>query len=250
MSVRIVPINTGYIQLDKGQYITPGQGNGVLVHVPTWAFLVTDGRERILVDTGMSDTERADWHHPGSYQPAGHRIDQQLEKLGIKPEEINAVLFTHLHWDHCSNMKLFTNATYYVHAKELAFALSPHILYHKSYESKNLGVTPPFDGVEFRSVDDEYQYNDRITLFPTPGHCPGHQSVAVTTDAGVFVIAGDAVFSDENLEPDKHRGLPFTPMGRYVNVFEMFSSMERIVARADRILTGHGTGVSRQPTYP
>ncbi len=250
MNVKIFPLNTGFIKLDKGQYITPGQGHGVEVEVPTWAFLVMDGTEKILVDTGMSDTARADWHHPGSYQPEGFRIDSQLRKLGVEVDHINAIIFTHLHWDHCSNMKLFKNAAYYVHGKELAFALNPHILYYRSYESKHLGVTPPFDGVEFRIVEADYQYNDSITLFPTPGHSPGHQSVALKTATGVFVIAGDAVFSDENLEPDKHRNLPFTPMGRYVDVFQMFSSMEKIFEKADQILTGHGIGVSVKSVYP
>jgi len=250
MNVKIFPLNTGFIKLDKGQYITPGQGHGVEVEVPTWAFLVMDGTEKILVGTGMSDTARAGWHHPGSYQPEGFRIDSQLRKLGVEVDHINAIIFTHLHWDHCSNMKLFKNAAYYVHGKELAFALNPHILYYRSYESKHLGVTPPFDGVEFRIVEADYQYNDFITLFPTPGHSPGHQSVALKTAAGVFVIAGDAVFSDENLEPDKHRNLPFTPMGRYVDVFQMFSSMEKIFEKADQILTGHGIGVSVKSVYP
>lgn len=250
MGFRIYPINTGFIKLDKGAYITPGQGSGVEVEVPAWAFFVTGGKEKILVDTGMSETKRADWHHPGSYQPDGFRIDEQLEKLGVTAEEIDTVIFTHLHWDHCSNMKCFSNAKYYVHAKELAFARDPHILYYKSYESPKLGVAPPFDGVDFQIVEGEYEYNDHITLFPTPGHCPGHQSVAVKTEEGVYVIAGDAVFADENLKPETHRNLPFTPMGRYVNVFEMFGSMEKIFQRAGHILTGHGNGVSQKTFYP
>jgi len=250
MGIRIYPINTGFIKLDKGAYITPGQGSGVEVEVPAWAFLVTDGQEKMLVDTGMSETKRADWHHPGSCQPEGFSIDEQLKKLGVGAEEINTVLFTHLHWDHCSNMKRFSNAKYYVHAKELAFARDPHLLYYKSYESPKLDVAPPFDGVDFQTVDGEYEYNDNITLFPTPGHCPGHQSVAVKTEGGLYIIAGDAVFADENLKPDKHRDLPFTPMGRYVDVFEMFRSMEEIFQRADHILTGHGNGVSAKPVYP
>jgi hypothetical protein len=39
-------------------------------------------------------------------------------------------------------------------------------------------------------------------------------------------------------------------MGRYVNVFEMFDSMGKILARADHILTGHGMGVSFKQVYP
>ncbi|HQK99191.1 MAG TPA: N-acyl homoserine lactonase family protein [Smithellaceae bacterium] len=250
MDVRIHPLNTGFIRLDKGAYITPGDGYGMEVEVPTWAFYITNGKDKFLVDTGMSETKTADWHHKGSYQPEGFRIDERLEKLGVQPKDINAVFFTHLHWDHCSNMKLFTNARFFVHAKELAFARDPHLLYHKSYESEKLGVVPPFQGVEFQTVDGEFAYNDYITLFPTPGHCPGHQSVAVKTAQGLYVIAGDAVFADENLKPDKHRNLLFTPMGRYVNVFDMFDSMEKIVTRADQILTGHGMSVSFKPDYP
>jgi glyoxylase-like metal-dependent hydrolase (beta-lactamase superfamily II) len=252
MDVEIYPMNTGFIRVDKGAYITMGRGYGESVEVPDWAFLVTDGEERILVDTGMAETERADWHHPGSHQPEGFRIDERLGELGIGVEEIDAVVFTHLHWDHCSNMKLFRNAKFYVQRKELRFALDPHVLYYKSYESKRLGVTPPFEGVGFEAIDGEFQLNPFISLFPTPGHSPGHQSVGVRTAEGLYVIAGDAVFSDENLEPDEHRDLPFTPMGRYVNVFDMFESMERIfrMASRDRIFPGHGRGVGRRRVYP
>ncbi len=250
MDVRIYPLNTGFIRLDKGAYITPGEGYGEEVEVPTWAFFVTDGKEKLLVDTGMSETRTADWHHPGSYQPEGFSIGERLGELGVRAEEINAVFFTHLHWDHCSNMKLFSRARYYVHAKELAFARDPHVLYCKSYESAKVGMVPPFEGVKFEAVEGEFRYNDFLTLFPTPGHCPGHQSVEVKTKQGIHVIAGDAVFADDNLKADKRRNLPFTPMGRYVNVFEMFSSMEAIFARADHILTGHGLGVSCKHVYP
>ena len=250
MDVRIYPMNTGFVRLDKGAYITGGKDYGTEVDIPAWAFYVTDGEQKILVDTGMCETEEADWHHPGSYQPQELRIDRQLQKLGVGVEEIDTVIFTHLHWDHCSNMGLFRNAAYWVHAKELAFALDPHILYLKSYSSKRLGKTPPFDGAEFKTVEGEYEFNDFITLFPTPGHCPGHQSVAVKTTKGVHVIAGDAVFADINLQPDPHRNLPFTPNTRYVNVLELYESMETIMGRADYVLTGHGEGVGEKTVYP
>ena len=155
MSVEIYPINTGFIRLDKGVYITAGTGYGQEVEVPTNAFLVTDGREKIMIDTGMSETSRADWHHPGSYQPEGFRIDQQLAGLGVEPDEIGAVIFTHLHWDHCANMKLFRNAEFWVHQQELEFALDPHVLYYKSYESENLSVEPPFTRSDIKTVDAE-----------------------------------------------------------------------------------------------
>ncbi|MFH2126494.1 MAG: MBL fold metallo-hydrolase, partial [Pseudomonadota bacterium] len=136
-----------------------------------------------------------------------------------------------------------------VHATELAFALDPHILYYKSYDSEKLGVEAPFKGVEFNTVDGEYQFSPSISMFPTPGHCPGHQSVAIETDSGTVVVAGDAVFADENMEPDPKRGLAFTPMGRFVNIFDLYDSMEKILARGDIVLTSHGTGVYDQKVW-
>lgn len=250
MAVQIYPLNTGFISLDMGAYITGGRGYGQKVEVPTNAFLVIDGDSRILVDTGMADTERANWHHAGSHQPDGFRIDQRLAALGVSTQDVEAVIFTHLHWDHCFNMKLFRKARFFVSRKELEFAIDPHILYLKSYESPKLGISPPFAGVDFQAVDGEYRYSSNIVMFPTPGHCPGHQSVEITTEAGVYVIAGDAMFADQNLQPDKDRGLPFTPMGRYVNVFEMYASMEEIVRRGNVVLTGHGVGALRQNRWP
>ena len=250
MNTFIVPLNTGYITLDKGVYITGGHDYGIEVEVPTNAFYVEADNRKILVDTGMAETKEADWHHPGSHQPDGYRIDQRLAQVGVGPEEIDAVIFTHLHWDHCANMKLFKNAEYWVHENELAFALDPHILYYKSYCSEKLKVVPPFKDAVFHTVSGEYVFSPSITLFPTPGHCPGHQSVEVRTASGSFVIAGDAVFADENLLPDKKRGLKFTPMGRFVNVFQMYESMEKIIGRADRVLTSHGVGVYQQERWP
>ena len=249
MGARIHPLNTGYIRLNRGVYINPSQGYDRQVEVPTNAFFLEADGHKILVDTGMWDTERADWHHAGSRQPEGYRIDERLAELGVKPEDIDTVIFTHLHWDHCANMKMFSQAQFWVHADELAFARDPHVLYHKSYECEKLGMEPPFKGAEFHTVEGERRFSPSITLFPTPGHCPGHQAVEVRTDHGVVVIAGDAIFSDENLEPDPKRGLKFTPMGRFVDVFQLYDSMERIISRADVVLTSHGMGVYKNQVW-
>ena len=71
----------------------------------------------------------------------------ELRKLGVDPDQIDICIFTHLHWDHCANMGLFRNATFFVHSRELDFALDPHVLYEKSYESERLGVTRAKTGI-------------------------------------------------------------------------------------------------------
>ena len=252
MGYKIIPLNTGIITVDQGAYCTMGRGIGKKVDMPSTAWYVTDGKEHILVDTGMSDTAWANkWHHEG-YQPEDGRIDKQLMiRGGVRPDAISAILFTHLHWDHCSNMKLFTNARYYVHALELEFALDPPLPpYYRSYEASILGLEAPFKNCPFITVDGEYAYNADITLFPTPGHSVGHQSVVVRTALGAVVIAGDAVFVEENMKGDPSQLLEFIPIGRYINYFDMWNSFKEIKKRADLVLPGHDMRVFQRVSYP
>ena len=252
MGYKIIPLNTGVITVDQGAYCTLGRGLGKKVDIPSIAWYITNGTEHILVDTGMCDTVRANkWHHEG-YQPAGGRVDEQLWTLAkVRPDDISAILFTHLHWDHCANMKLFGRARYYVQARELAFALDPPLPpYYRSYEAPILGLEAPFRGCRFETIDGEFAYNSAITLFPTPGHSAGHQSVAVRTDAGTVVIAGDAVFVEENLKGDPAQFLEFIPIGRYLNYFDMWNSFKEVKKRGGLVLPGHDARVFNRPCYP
>jgi len=251
MGYKIFPLNTGFIRVDKGTHVTWGRNVGEKVEIPATAWYITNGREKIMVDTGMCDTERANkYHHPGSFQPPGYRVDEQLRKIGVDVRDIDVVIFTHLHWDHCSNIKMFVNAKFLVNREEFRFAKNPLPPYYRSYESPKIGLNPPFEGVEFEFVDGEFRYNDEIVIFPTPGHSPGHQSVSVKTDRGIYIIAGDAVFSEDNLKGIPEESLPFIPIGRFVNFFDMWNSLHEVTKRGDYILPGHDVSVFKQPFYP
>ena len=246
---QIRPLNTGTIILDKGYYVTAGIGLGQEIEVPAIAWYLTDGQHQVLVDTGIAATELADWHHAGSKQAAGQAVHELLEALGVRPEKIEMVFFTHLHWDHCHNMDKFANARLVVGATELAFALEPIPPYFKSYEYRALGMKAPFIGQRLEVIDGETELLPGLTAFPTPGHSIGHMSLAVDTSNGVHVIAGDAAFSYDNLTPAAAH-LPFTMIGRYVNGIAAWQSLEAIVRRGDVVLPGHEPRVLDAELYP
>ena len=68
-------------------------------------------------------------------------------------------------------MKLFTNARYFVQARELEFALNPTLPpYYRSYEASILGIESPFANCNFITVDGDYAYNPRrLPSSPLPG---------------------------------------------------------------------------------
>lgn len=255
MTCKIIPLNTGFISVDRGLYISRGKGIGEKMDICATAWLIMNNKEIMLIDTGMCNTERADkYHHPGSYQPKGYDIRSRILENNIKPEQVKTVIFTHLHWDHCSNMKLFKNAKFIVNSRELEFANNPLPSYYKSYESSALGLKAPFKGIKFKTVTGEYRYNKDIMIFPTPGHSVGHQSVEIKTQKDTYIIAGDAVFTKDNLKENEVEFLPYTPLARYMDFIDMWNSIGEIIRRAknirDNILPGHDERVFDKLSYP
>jgi glyoxylase-like metal-dependent hydrolase (beta-lactamase superfamily II) len=248
-SFRIWPLRTGTIIVDKGQYITRGIDVGLEVPIPATAWYLTDGRHKVLVDTGMCATPLADWHHPGSSQAEGEPVHERLKSLGVSPGEIELIVFTHLHWDHCHNVDQFPSARLVVSEAEVQFARDPLPIYYKSYEHERLGKQPPFLGCRFDTVNGAAEVLPGIEVFPTPGHSPGHQSVAVSTRAGTHVITGDACFSYVNLQPASDV-VPFTILGRAMDLLAAWRSLETIVARADVVLPAHDEAVFAHAVYP
>lgn len=240
MSLTIRPINTGFVTTMPKQYLYHHTTIPYLhnvsderIEMPCFTFLVEGGDKLLLVDTGMSWTERASkFHHPGSRQPEGMSIIEQLAKISYKPEDIDIVVFTHLHWDHMYYMDKFANADFYVHEKEYAFALDPIPLYYKSYEHQVLGITRPFEGIEMHTVSGETQIMKGVRVFETPGHSPGHQCAEVDTKDGSYICCGDAVFILDNFNPIPEIHYSITPPGRYANIIDSWKSIEKIKNRA------------------
>lgn len=245
MSLTIHAICTGWIGSFQNR-LTNCRNDGVKVMTPSLCWLITGGEKNVLVDTGMCDTERANkWHHAGSKQEPGEAIHEQLPKFGLKPSDIDMIIFTHLHWDHVQNLQQFPDAELVVHDKEWQFAMGPIASYWHSYEHPIIGAVPPFQGRVFTLVkgEEERQILPGISTIFTPGHSPGSISVVVETAEGPYVIAGDAVMTYDNLRGDPGKLQRFLPIGRYTDIFQVFDSLELIMDRAggvmEHVLPGH-----------
>ncbi len=243
-------LNTGYQNLDKAQYATFRKGGGTIIEHPVFCFLIEGGGRKILVDTGMSDTEQSVRYHHQGRQDDGQAIHDQLASVGVGAAEIDTIIFTHLHWDHCYNVDRFPRARLVVSEIEYRFALNPTPPYWMTYQHPACGQEPPWKGRRFDLVQGEEEIVEGVRVFPTPGHSPGHQSVAVRTTDGIYVIAGDLFFVRENLEPDAERGWPLTPIGRFSNFIELWESMEAAIRRADHILMTHDPSIKDHQLYP
>ncbi len=226
----------------------------------TVAAYIGGAKKKILVDAGPPDMERSLKYHP--YFKCEPRSPEQemkgaLAKAGVKPEEIELVILTHLHWDHVGTVELFPNAEFIASDVELAFALNPTPCLYASYEALQIGIQPLFLKIMHRlkTVEmKEKEIMEGIRTIPIPGHSPGGIGVVVDTDDGPYVIAGDAVPTYQNFKGDPAKGERFIMSGVYTDMPAMWKSFELIdeivKGDVDKVIPGHENLVFQKPRYP
>ncbi len=148
----------------------------------------------LLFDTGLGGP------HPNIdylYKPQKHSLDNALDSIGLATGGVSTVANSHLHFDHCGGNPSFPRTPIFVQASE----------YEASHEP---GYTTPdrvdFPAADLRQLDGESELAPGLTLFPTPGHTPGHQSLLIHAEDGLVILAGQAAYTarefDDPANPD------------------------------------------------
>lgn len=247
----VVPLCLGHIIRDKSLF-TLHEGMGEKVTLPIVAYYIGGAEATILVDTGTSPPhETAPVHLPYSQQ-SDETLHANVKKLGLEPDDIEIVINTHLHWDHCHGNKIFPHAKFYVQREELRYAAAPPPLHAFGYDSQNVGLKPPFANVPFEFLQGDREIVPGVSVVLTPGHTPGSQGVLVECKGGPVFIAGDTLPLSENWGGTKEHPYP-RPNGVYTdleNYYRTFDRIAEIAREANYILPGHDPSVFMKQRYP
>ena len=120
------------------------KGKGEQITVPIWCAAATDGTHKILVDTGIRDINEYKKSEPGASQSADQEITTALKNImGWSADDVDMVINTHLHCDHCGCNYKFKNAKFYIQKKEWEAAFNPSVPVAPFYDR------PSFDTVSY-----------------------------------------------------------------------------------------------------
>lgn len=167
--------------------------------------LILTEQKRILLDTGIGELPEKHRKLYPIRRKANENLRAQLLRHGLKPEDIDVVVNTHLHFDHCGNNQMFRRAKFFVQTDELRYAHSPERFQMAAYIRELFDVS----GLDYEPVNGRLEVADGVTVVPTPGHSVGHQSVIVEVDEKNYVYCGDASPLRENLERRNIPGVLF-----------------------------------------
>lgn len=221
---------------------------GETVPIVNYVWYLAGGERNIMVDAGIT-AER--------FAARGHKVeqiqtlDQGLDKLGLRPEEIDVIIVTHLDHDHISLAHQFPKAKVIVQRAELEFARNPHPFYREKASDPS-DYAELIEGLDYQVVSGDTRIDDGVEVLLTPGHSAGGQSVAVNTARGTAIITGFCCIQ-ANFEPPpalRERGVSFLIPGMSLNALQAYDSMARIKSLAHLIIPLHEPELQDKATIP
>lgn len=228
---RIVPLPLVKIEVDKGIF-TYRMNYGEKIWVPIYMWYLEGGEKKVLIDSGVDAEFVRD--HRGFPTETIQSFDDALISVGLRADDIDLVIQTHLHYDHCGHTARCCNAKAVVQKEELKFAFSPHPVMANIYMKKL------FNDLKFIVLDGDEEILPGIQVILSPGHTPGIQAVCVDTKKGKAVISGHCTILENFDPPDTVRELwPVLAPGTHINSLEAFESMLKLKGLADIIIAQH-----------
>jgi len=195
---------------------------------PVHGFVVTHPGGAVLVDTGCGGPDEVlnDW------RVVNRSVADALAGLDMTPADIDLVINTHLHFDHCGQNAVFSHAPCCVQRTELDRA---------KRESPDLDDWFGFMNARWELLDGDIEILPGLSVITTPGHTVGHQCVVVATGGQADLLIGDAAYTPHQFAgpPDKDV-LP----GQASNLVAWRGSLDRIRSlEPDRVHFCHHTDI-------
>lgn len=181
------------------------------------SLLIHAGGKRILVETGAGDKMNAKLRD--IYGLDGPFLDRELQKFDLQPADIDIVVNTHLHFDHCGGntriekdkaVPAFPNARYVVHRAEYDHAMDPTERDRASYFPDN--YVPVREAGQFDLLYADAVIAPGVELVRLPGHVPDMFGVKLTGGGQTALLFGDLVPTTAHLPLPWIMGYDLYPM--------------------------------------
>jgi glyoxylase-like metal-dependent hydrolase (beta-lactamase superfamily II) len=190
-------LSGGRLRMRKSVYL-PDADRSEMIELPVSCVLLCHRQGNVLFDTGchpsVAENPEGRWGGLAKFMVPimgpGEHVLASLSDLGLGADDIDVVVCSHLHPDHCGCNAFFHRATILIHADELAAARTPAA-------EKSGYLAADWDhpvNIEAFAEGRDLFADGRIVLIPLPGHTPGMTGALVSLEkSGRFLLASDTV---------------------------------------------------------
>lgn len=199
--LKLVPLEIG--RLEANLVAITGEEGSIVLPVPAW--LIEHPEGLVLFDTGMHADLRHGIERIGARLgrlfapdlPEGEDLTARLAARGIRASDVDRIVFSHLHFDHCGATAEIPDARVVVQGAEWEAAHRRVLIDGGVYDPDDFDV-----GHEVEMIDGPHDVfgDGRLVCVPTPGHTAGHQSLRVELESGPVVLTSDCVYFEHFLD--------------------------------------------------
>lgn len=223
----------------------------------TNSLLLESGGKLVLVEVGIGDKMSPKEHqmYAQELMPSGSGggeprcIHHALQEVDCCPEDISAVICTHLHFDHAGGVTrlgptrdpaapvlTFPNAEIITQKQEWDDALAGRSTMNKTYLPNHLNAAVR---ERIRLIDGEREVLPGISVIPVPGHTWGQQVIKITTARGPLVFCNDVMPTALHCRPTTNLSYDVEP---YTSMLERAKLLEHAVNESWTIVLDHEPG--------
>ena len=200
------------------------------ITLPVCAYLIEHPKGLILVDTGWSreispggkydadavrevlPRQMAALFHP--YVPEGMTVTEQLASMGLRPEDLEYVLLTHLDPDHVAGVKSVGGAKHIILPEDEYFWSCRTV--YKLRQPQSLWLDQPMERIFYRGSPlgpNRWAYDvtgdGSVIMVNVPGHTDGQAAVLIRNGRRFVLLTADAAFSPRNWQEEITPGFGF-----------------------------------------
>ena len=199
-------LSGGRLRMRKSVYL-PDSERSETIELPVSCVLLRHKQGNVLLDTGchpitITDPEARWGSMARAMMPIGGPQDNVisgLAELGMQPEDIDVVVNSHFHSDHCGCNEFFKKSTIFCHARELEAAQADDAV-QKGYLPIDWNQPMPVKTIE---TECDVFGDGSLNLISLPGHTPGTLGAFIQLKRnGSFLAVADAIPLEINLEKE------------------------------------------------
>jgi glyoxylase-like metal-dependent hydrolase (beta-lactamase superfamily II) len=229
--IRVHLLNDGFFAMDGGtmfgvvpkplweRYVPADEQNRIPMSLV--CPLAVDGKDVILVDTGLGD--RLSERERSLYRVDRRGgLDARLREAGLEPQDVTHVVLTHLHFDHAGGVvrrdgagfrPAFPRARHFVQRLELDAALRPaDPRTAAAYAHAAQCMAPLRDSGLLEVLDGSTTLTPRLRVVVTGGHTATHQCPVLADGGSTFLHLGDIAPSRAHMRPAWNQSFDTAPL--------------------------------------